>query len=180
MRVIKYIKKVRKFSDEELIELHSKGMSDRKIANYFGCNPSTIWERRAKLGLTANYIHPFGGENLTEEEILVSVKKRVRNASTHWRRNNPKKSKSKWKKYRKENRKFLNEHDKKYYVKNRKKMINKTNEWVRKNRDKWNKYQREYRRKKQNKPKVNSISLSQKNTKEDGSPPTDKSVGIRA
>ena len=75
-----YIKKVIKFSDEDFLEMYHRGMSDLAISKVFGVNQSTIWDRRAKLGLIANHNNHFG-KNLTKEELNQSRKKRIKRSS---------------------------------------------------------------------------------------------------
>ena len=52
--------KKRKFTDEQLIELHGQGLSDYEIAEKFGVTQSTVWHRRQKkLGLPANFLQGY-------------------------------------------------------------------------------------------------------------------------
>ncbi len=57
-----------KFSDDDLIEYHKDGFSDRAIARTHHCSKSAVAHRRYKLGLIANY-SPLGGEKLTKKEM---------------------------------------------------------------------------------------------------------------
>jgi len=59
----------RKFKDNELIFYHEQGFSDYEIARIFKCNPTTVWQRRCKLMLVANFKPPYGLENLTPDEL---------------------------------------------------------------------------------------------------------------
>ncbi len=59
---------LQKFTDEELIEFHARGLSDGEIASVFRCHPTSVWMRRAKTMKVANH-KPWFGENLTEEEL---------------------------------------------------------------------------------------------------------------
>ena len=44
-----------KFSDEELLELHQQGLTDREIAQNLGVTQAAVNYRREKLGLENNY-----------------------------------------------------------------------------------------------------------------------------
>ena len=43
-----------KFTDEELIEIHKKGLYDKEIALVLGCSQSTVGRRRRALGLESH------------------------------------------------------------------------------------------------------------------------------
>jgi len=55
-------------------------MSDLAIGKVFGCNQSTIWIRRAKLGLIANHNNTFG-KNLTKKELIESSIRKIKKNS---------------------------------------------------------------------------------------------------
>lgn len=44
----------RKYNDVQIIELHSKGLTDKEISEILGVKPSTFANKRAKLGLKPN------------------------------------------------------------------------------------------------------------------------------
>jgi len=44
-----------KIGDEEIIELHKKGLTDREIASALGVSQSSVNYRRQRLGLKNNY-----------------------------------------------------------------------------------------------------------------------------
>jgi len=44
-----------KIGDEEIIELHKKGLTDREIASVLGVSQSSVNYRRQRLGLKNNY-----------------------------------------------------------------------------------------------------------------------------
>jgi predicted transcriptional regulator len=46
---------MRKFSDEELLDLHRKGLTDREISEKLGVTQAAVNYRREKLGLENNY-----------------------------------------------------------------------------------------------------------------------------
>ncbi|MBU6996463.1 MAG: hypothetical protein HXS41_07690 [Theionarchaea archaeon] len=46
---------MRKFSDEELLEFHRKGLTDREISEKLGVTQAAVNYRREKLGLENNY-----------------------------------------------------------------------------------------------------------------------------
>lgn len=60
----------RKYNDLEIIELHSKGLTDREIAETLGINPNNLARKRNRLGLKPNkssretYV-------LTQEELEI-------------------------------------------------------------------------------------------------------------
>ena len=142
----KYLKKITKFSDEELIELHSKGYSDVKIAHFFGVrSPTTIFIRRAKLKLVANY-PPFGGENLTKKGLINSRKKHLKDAQRRHNEIYIPKNKEKLKKWAKE-----------YYKKNKQKILKKEKVYNQKNKQKTQNYRKNYQKKYylENKLKIN-------------------------
>jgi predicted transcriptional regulator len=57
---------MRKFSDEELIELHQKGLTDREISEKLGVTQGAINYRREKLGLKNNYSR----ETFSNDDLL--------------------------------------------------------------------------------------------------------------
>lgn len=64
----------KKFTDEQLIELHNKKLDDKKIAKIFKCSRRAVHGRRNKLGLEPNYKnynkHSYNNveESLMQEE----------------------------------------------------------------------------------------------------------------
>ena len=67
--VIEHNVETKKFLDEELVFYHTNGFSDYEIARIFNCNTTSVWQRRCKLALVANFLPPYGLENLTPEEL---------------------------------------------------------------------------------------------------------------
>lgn len=57
---------MRKFSDEELLELHQAGLTDRQISERFHVTQGAVNYRREKLGLTNN----FERDTFTDAELL--------------------------------------------------------------------------------------------------------------
>jgi len=51
-----FLKLKRKFTDADLIQLHSEGLNDRLIGERFGASESSVRYRRYKLGLIANQL----------------------------------------------------------------------------------------------------------------------------
>lgn len=41
----------RKYNDNQIFELHSKGLTDKEIAEIVGCTPNQMAVKRRKLGL---------------------------------------------------------------------------------------------------------------------------------
>ncbi len=57
---------MRKFSDEELLELHRRGLTDREIAEELGVTQAAVNYRREKLGLKNNYTR----STFSDDELL--------------------------------------------------------------------------------------------------------------
>ena len=64
------IKEWSKFTDEQLLDLHSLGYSDNKICKIFKCSSTSIRRRRTKLLLVANY-KSFSGKIKNIEELKM-------------------------------------------------------------------------------------------------------------
>ena len=54
----------KKYNDFEIIELHSKGLTDKEIAEILGVNPNNLARKRNRLGLKPN-------KNIRETYILT-------------------------------------------------------------------------------------------------------------
>lgn len=63
-----FLKRVRKFTDEELLEVYKLGLTDSAMARELGCSRGVVAQRRVKLGLVANHL-PVCGKRLTKEEL---------------------------------------------------------------------------------------------------------------
>ncbi|MBU7032375.1 MAG: hypothetical protein HXS53_07570 [Theionarchaea archaeon] len=58
---------MRKFSDEELLELHQKGLTDKQISRVLDVTQAAVNYRREKLGLINNYKpNSFSDDELCE------------------------------------------------------------------------------------------------------------------
>ena len=59
----------KKFEDKELVYYHKEGLSDVMISKIFKCSTTTVWKRRLKLRLIANF-KPVIGENMTVQQMV--------------------------------------------------------------------------------------------------------------
>lgn len=59
----------RKYNDNQIFELHSKGLTDKEIAEIVGCTPNQMAVKRRKLGLHPN--KPNEALELSREELEV-------------------------------------------------------------------------------------------------------------
>lgn len=58
---------MRKFSDEELLELHRKGLTDKQIAEELDVTQAAVNYRREKLGLDNNYTP----NSFSDDELIM-------------------------------------------------------------------------------------------------------------
>lgn len=68
-----YLKRVRRFSDDELLLANRLGLSDRKIATIFKVTHNVVYRRRKKLGLLAA-VRP----KLSKEQLINKYKEENR------------------------------------------------------------------------------------------------------
>jgi len=82
-----------KFSDEELLELHRQGLTDREIAERLRVTQAAVNYRRQKLGLENNYkpntfsddeLRALHSQGLNDREISEAL--RVTQAAINYRR----------------------------------------------------------------------------------------------
>jgi len=52
--VLKRKRKLKKFTDEQFLQLYQQGLSDSEIARRLGVSVTAVWERRRRLGLPPN------------------------------------------------------------------------------------------------------------------------------
>ena len=69
---------IKKFTDEELIELHKKGLSDNKIGIRLGVTRGNIGKRRWKLGLYPNRKATHGNGKNTKEDMKKARREYMR------------------------------------------------------------------------------------------------------
>jgi hypothetical protein len=84
---------MRKFSDEELLELHQKGLTDKQIAQALDVTQAAVNYRREKLGLENNYtpnsfsddeLYHLYNQGFTDREISEALG--VTQAAINYRR----------------------------------------------------------------------------------------------
>lgn len=60
-----------KYDNNQILELHSQGLTDREIADIVGCTPNQMAKKRKRMGLTAN--NPITDYELTDKELAIII-----------------------------------------------------------------------------------------------------------
>ena len=66
--------KLKKFTDDEFLQLYQQGLSDPEIARRLGVHRMTVWYRRKKLGLPANKPKLWKSKTMRDKFIELWLK----------------------------------------------------------------------------------------------------------